>query len=143
MSGPEAIAAAALVRDGRLLLGHRHPARRNYPDCWDLIGGHVEPGETPVAAVRRECLEEIGVRVENPRPMQLTINDSDLVMHAFLVTEWAGEPTNLAPDEHDDLRWFAAEEIPGLVLADDAALPDLLRVLGSSTWIDRRRNDRG
>jgi 8-oxo-dGTP pyrophosphatase MutT (NUDIX family) len=51
------IAAAALVRDGRVLLAHRHPARRWYPDCWDLVGGHIEPGESPVHAVTRECRE--------------------------------------------------------------------------------------
>nr|WP_231918584.1 NUDIX domain-containing protein [Microlunatus sagamiharensis] len=35
------------------MLGHRHPARRWYPDCWDLFGGHVEPGESPEQAARR------------------------------------------------------------------------------------------
>lgn len=42
-----AIAVAALVLDAKVLLGHRHPARRWYPSCWDLIGGHVEVGESP------------------------------------------------------------------------------------------------
>ena len=44
---------AALLRDGRVLLVHRHPLRENYPDCWDLPGGHVESGETPTEAARR------------------------------------------------------------------------------------------
>ncbi|WP_067429443.1 NUDIX hydrolase [Nocardioides jensenii] len=128
-----AIATAALVRDGRLLLGHRHPQRRYYADCWDLIGGHIEPGESPREAVRRECLEEIGVRVKNPRPIDLAFSDPDIDMHAFLVTEWIGEPTNLAPDEHDDLGWFSPGQIPGLVLADAAAVPDLLRAVRSAS----------
>lgn len=34
-----------LLKDGALLLGRR-AQHRSYPDCWDLIGGHVEPGET-------------------------------------------------------------------------------------------------
>ncbi|OYN98759.1 hypothetical protein CGZ95_11820 [Enemella evansiae] len=50
MPDPVPIAVAALVRDGRVLLAHRHPERRWYPDCWDLVGGHVEPGETPEQA---------------------------------------------------------------------------------------------
>jgi 8-oxo-dGTP pyrophosphatase MutT (NUDIX family) len=30
---------------------------------WDLVGGHVEPGETPEEAVRREAYEEAAVRL--------------------------------------------------------------------------------
>lgn len=130
------IAAAALVREGRLLLGHRHPLRLNYPDCWDLVGGHVEPGESPDDALRRECMEEIGVRVQNPRPIEMACSDPALDMRVFLVTEWIGEPANLAPEEHDDLRWFTPEQIPELVIADAAALPGLLRVVRGQTTLD-------
>jgi 8-oxo-dGTP pyrophosphatase MutT (NUDIX family) len=31
-----------------------------YPGHWGLFGGHIEPGETPDVAVKRELLEEIG-----------------------------------------------------------------------------------
>jgi len=31
-----------------------------FPGCWGFFGGHVEPGETPAVAVRRELVEEIG-----------------------------------------------------------------------------------
>ncbi|BBD65376.1 NUDIX hydrolase [Nostoc commune NIES-4072] len=31
-----------------------------YPGYWGLFGGHIEPGETPEVAVKREILEEIG-----------------------------------------------------------------------------------
>lgn len=126
------IAVAALVRDGRVLLAHRHPAREWYPDCWDLVGGHIEPGEQPEQAVVRECLEELGVRVVDPRPFPMAFDDPTLEMHAFLITRWAGEPANLAPHEHDDLRWFAPGELAGLTLADPGALPDILRAVGGT-----------
>jgi 8-oxo-dGTP diphosphatase len=112
------IAIAALVKDGRLLLGHRHPERRWYPDCWDLIGGHVEPGEDPLDAVRRECREEIAVEISEWRPVQVDLADPNLCAHGFLVTGWTGEPTNAAPEEHDALSWFGPDEIAGLRLAD-------------------------
>jgi 8-oxo-dGTP pyrophosphatase MutT (NUDIX family) len=31
-----------------------------YPGHWGFFGGHLDPGETPTEAVRRELLEEIG-----------------------------------------------------------------------------------
>ncbi|MEA5623042.1 NUDIX hydrolase [Nostoc sp. UHCC 0251] len=31
-----------------------------YPGYWGLFGGHIESGETPEVAVKREILEEIG-----------------------------------------------------------------------------------
>jgi 8-oxo-dGTP pyrophosphatase MutT (NUDIX family) len=117
------------VRDGRVLLCHRHPSRRAYPDCWDLVGGHVEVGESPGQAVHRECLEELGVTVQDPAPMPFTNTDPALDVRAFLVTRWDGEPVNAAPDEHDDLRWFRPGELAGIKLADPASLPDIVNAI--------------
>ncbi|MEU4620511.1 NUDIX domain-containing protein [Actinoplanes sp. NPDC023801] len=33
---------------------------------------------------------------------------------AWLVGEWEGTPANVAPDEHDEIRWFRSEEVPPL-----------------------------
>ncbi|WP_433020311.1 NUDIX hydrolase [Kribbella sp. CA-294648] len=123
------ISAALLVRDGLVLLVHRHPSRRWYPDCWDLVGGHVEAGELPDQAVRRECLEELGVHIHDPVPMPMTISDPTLDWHAFLVTHWDGEPVNAAPDEHDDLRWFRPTDLANLKLAHPTSLPSLLTAI--------------
>ena len=114
---PQEIALAALVTGGRILLAHRHPQRRWYPDCWDLIGGHVEPGESPEEAVRRECREEIAVDVSGERRVDVDVSDPDLVPHAFLVTTWIGQPVNAAPEEHDALAWFGVDDLAGLSLA--------------------------
>lgn len=132
MGGRIRIAVAALVRDDLVLLVHRHPARRWYPDCWDLVGGHVEAGESPRQAVTRECLEELGVAVNDPQPMPLAVSDVTLDMHAFVVRRWAGEPRNAAPDEHDDLRWFPLSALTDLKVAH-AAIPSSIRsaVLGA------------
>lgn len=34
-------------------------------DQWTLAGGGVEPGESPVEAMRRELVEELGIQCEN------------------------------------------------------------------------------
>ena len=123
------ISLAALVRDGRVLLVHRQPSRQWYPDCWDLVGGHIESGELPAQAVGRECLEELGVRVHDPLQIPMTISDPTLQVHAFLVTRWDGEPVNAAPEEHDDLRWFRPGELADLTLAHLASLSSIRRAV--------------
>lgn len=123
------VAVAAIVRDGRVLLGHRHPLRRWYPDCWDLIGGHLEPGESAEDAIVRECREELGIVISDPRHIEVPFDTQNSVMHGFLVTCWRGQPVNVAPDEHDALAWFSPGDLDALQLADHAYstwLPSLM-----------------
>ena len=55
----------ALLSDGKVLLVRRSPQRQFYPNVWDLFGGHVEEGESPEDALRREALEELQVEIES------------------------------------------------------------------------------
>lgn len=125
----EAIAIAALVKDGRVLLAHRHPERQWYPNCWDLVGGHIEVGESPEDAIRRECREEIAVEIVTIRSLKIELADPNLKPHAFLVTDWRGTPVNAAPEEHDALEWFSLSELPGLTLAHPSYPQWLARLL--------------
>lgn len=60
-SGLTAICVAgAVVRGGKVLLVHRSPSARYYPDAWDLFGGRVNSGETLAEALRHEAREEFG-----------------------------------------------------------------------------------
>ena len=58
------IVAVILLRPEEMLLCHRSPARLAYPDVWDFPGGHVEPGENPLDALRREVAEELGAELD-------------------------------------------------------------------------------
>lgn len=125
-----AIAGAIFVRAGTVLLAHRTPTRAAYPGMWSLIGGHVEPGETPQTAVRRECQEEVGVHILDPRPVGLVVEEASVLIHGFVVTRWRGELANHAPQEHDGLRWFAPDELEGLPLAHPQLQEAIARAIG-------------
>ena len=134
----------ALIAAGRVMLGHRHPARAWYPDCWDLFGGHVEPGESPEEAARRECREEISVDVLDLEPIAAPLDDPGIVTHAFLTRRWTGQPMNAEPDEHDAVGWFSAPELPRLRLAQPSYLHWLTVLLeqqpppeGTRPWSSR------
>jgi 8-oxo-dGTP pyrophosphatase MutT (NUDIX family) len=66
-----AVALAMLQRDGRWLMQLRDDIPGIVaPGCWGLFGGHLDPGETPEQAVRRELLEEINWQ---PHALQLAM----------------------------------------------------------------------
>jgi 8-oxo-dGTP diphosphatase len=108
-----------LLRDGnRILLCHRSPLRRWYPDVWDLPGGHVEPGEPPGAALARELREELGIGITPPSgPPAREIHGDTFSMQIWLVDRWTGSPVNVAPDEHDAIAWFTEDALGALSLA--------------------------
>lgn len=111
-------ACALLLRDGKVLLGLRSAERRTYPNCWDILGGFVEPGETLEAALARELAEEIGVTptawrvltvIDEPKP---ELNGRGRY-HVFLVTAWMGGFQMLG-DEHVRMDWFTPQKAAGL-----------------------------
>jgi mutator protein MutT len=104
--GGTALVGALIVRDGMLLLGRRSSAKAACPDTWDVIGGHVEAGETFEDALLREVEEEIGIRplVYEEHSRHPLPQGGVLVL--FQIVSWAGGEPRLRNNEHVELRWF-------------------------------------
>ena len=120
------IVTAVLRQHGQVLLCHRCPQRRHFPNVWDLPGGHVEPGEAAERALVRELAEELGITVTQPSGAPLAEITTDLLhLQIWLIESWGGIPTNTAPDEHDDLIWANLDQVHTL----DLAHPDYYRLL--------------
>lgn len=109
ISGTLPMVGAVLVRDGRLLLGLRSAAKDEAASCWDVIGGHVERGETFEAACIREIDEELGVRAELDAGVHRTLLSSGMEYRVFRLSRWSGNPC-LSNNEHSRLDWFTPAE---------------------------------
>jgi 8-oxo-dGTP diphosphatase len=128
---PPVIVGAAIVR-GATLLAQQRAWPAEAAGQWELPGGRVEAGESEVDALRRECVEELDVRIsvgERVGP------DVDLpggkVLRIFAAELAEGEPR---PVEHMGLRWLTSEELLNVVWlpADRLLLPDLRALLAAA-----------
>jgi NAD+ diphosphatase len=105
-------AIIVLVHDGDRVLMTRQP---RFPrGMYGLVAGFVEPGETLEQCVRREVLEETGVRVDQvryfgsqpwPFPHQMMVG--------FFARYTSGELV-VDRDELEDAQWFARDRLPSL-----------------------------
>lgn len=109
-----------------------------YMDGWWACGaaGHVEQGESVVAAATREAEEELGIEVD-PGDLQpvatlhQTIALPDPVEERidlfFTASRWAGEPRIAEPDKAADLRWWPLHLPPDNVVPHEAQALTALR----------------
>ena len=103
-------------------------AKASHRGQWNLPGGHVEHGETPVAAVIRELREETNLRCDVAGMLGMYCGPTS-IRFAFQMTSSEQKP--IAGDEILAVRYFSLNEIAEL---DDAELvrPATLRSIIAS-----------
>ncbi|MEU3901619.1 NUDIX hydrolase [Streptomyces sp. NPDC045251] len=91
-----------------------------YEGCWALPGGHVDAGETSVAAAARELEEEAGIAVPVADLRQVGAFDApdrDPRGRYVSVAYTATLPAPVAPTAGDDAtaaRWWPLDALPDL-----------------------------
>ncbi|GGL23250.1 NUDIX domain-containing protein [Nocardia jinanensis] len=111
-------AGALFARAGdmgdQVLLVHK-----TYGIGWDLPGGYVEPGESPVRACRREVAEELGI---DCAPGRLLVHDwapnpgeGDKVLYVFDCGEPDDRAITLQTAELDRWEWVPADRVESRV----------------------------
>ncbi|MGW5667967.1 NUDIX hydrolase [Micromonospora sp. NPDC003776] len=111
--------AGALIvdDDGRIFIQRRSPERRLFPNCWDIVGGHLEPGESVEDALRREVAEETGWSVSHVLGLvgeyAYTADDGLARVETDFLVRVDGDlsrPT-LEEGKHTEFRWLAEREV--------------------------------
>ena len=98
---------------GELLIldGYRHGLGRS---SWQVVGGHIERDEEPLATAQRELLEEAGYASDNWTSLGSFIVDANRrVSHAhFFLARCAHPSTKLVSDdlEQSEIRWVSPAE---------------------------------
>lgn len=114
-----AVGAVILNDRGEAFAQKRGPDRLLFPDCWDVVGGRVEPGEGLLDALAREIEEETGWQLRRVRRfLGIAVwqgDDDGGVRHeADYVVEVTGDLDHPAIEwsRHSTYAWFGPAELP-------------------------------
>ncbi len=95
------------------------PAHRHVdPNMWSIQGGVVVTGETSLDAAKRETLEEIGLKIENP---VLVYQNPEPDPWGGMVDVWLAhseakiEDLTIEPREVADISWFDIDELDSYI----------------------------
>ena len=108
----------AVFKGDQILLAHNRSFRNG---LYSLIAGFVEPGETLEHCVKREIMEEVGIRVKNVRYAgSQPWSFPDALMIAFTAEYESGE---ICVDQVEiiDAGWYRMDAMPDIPSTDSIA----------------------
>jgi 8-oxo-dGTP diphosphatase len=114
------VLAAVLENSSGLVLVAQRPLGKNMAGAWEFPGGKIQAGETRFCGLRRELEEELGIRVEEARPLiryRHIYPDLEVDLDVWRVTRRRGAPY---AREGQALAWVDPGELLdiGLLPAD-------------------------
>jgi ADP-ribose pyrophosphatase YjhB (NUDIX family) len=125
--GPKLVAGCLVIDDGKVLL----LKRGNEPALgkWTFPGGYVDFGENATDAAIRETREEVGMRVELDKVLDVMTDASNpsLTLVVYLAKPLGDAATT--SEEATEVRYFGPDEIPW----HELAFPTTLEAL--TAWV--------
>jgi len=125
-------AGGVIIEDSKALLIMMRDLKGEY--VWTFPKGHLEPGETPEDAARREVLEETGYECRIKKKLftahySFTRNNFPVEKDVqwYLMEKTGGDGVPRTPDEIFAMKWCgAAEAAENLVYPSDLRILDLI-----------------
>ena len=112
-----------ILRDGKVLLGQRHPdpekasSLMHGEGTWTMPGGKTEFHESFEEMAYRETLEETGIKINTEKMKIISITndivpDNHFVTIGFLCEDFEGEAQVMEPDEITKWQRFDLQDLP-------------------------------
>ena len=104
------VTAAAMVRDGKVLIAQRE-AGSHMEFRWEFPGGKLEPDEAPEECIVREIKEELDLDIEVIdiyKVVKFEYKEKDILLLCYLCRILKGEGK---PLECKDFRWVTKDEL--------------------------------
>src|SRR6267378_28634 len=98
--------SGVMISDGAVLVEKRRADDDADPGLVLLPGGHVEVGESPNRALKREMREELGIRIEKIAPIRVRYytasNGERQRIHYLHIRDWKGK---IRSNEAETVYW--------------------------------------
>lgn len=107
------VACAIIKKDGKILAAQRSKFMR-MPLKWEFPGGKIDTHESPEQCLRRELVEELGIKVDVGRSLPEVAHaypSFSITLFPFFCTIISGEITL---HEHTAMKWLSPEELKTL-----------------------------
>lgn len=120
------VAGILLNEQGHFLLSSR-PVGKVYAGYWEFAGGKVKEGESELAALKREFLEELNIYIDAATPWLTKSHDYEhacVYLRFFKVQQWHGK---IEPQENQSVCWQNPEQpnLSPMLPANEAILKAL------------------
>jgi len=103
------VALLMVVKDNKILLFKRSETDESNPGKWAMVGGGVDPGETPEQALTREVKEEAGVFLQNFTNLK-KYEYGNVILNVFYTNTFDDNSIKLNK-EHSEYKYFTKEEL--------------------------------
>jgi len=101
------VANIFFVNEGKILILKRNSSGKNFGK-FNLPGGKIDSGETPLMAALRELKEETGIKIDYANFFRKTIKDDKIIYHFFYFSE--KRPEVYLNNEHSSYKWVSFKE---------------------------------
>lgn len=120
--GKQVITACALVWhefDGvkKVFLPKRAATKKFLPNVYEMVGGHIDYGEDIIAGLKREALEELGMRISvGDAFASFTYLNTIKGSHSVEVVFFGKfldpiENIKISPEDHSTFEWFSIDDV--------------------------------
>ena len=107
---------ALIEKDGNFLIIKRSKGAKSYPDHWDLPGGKLERGETPIEGLKREVIEETTLEIKVGKPIFSYLETAKAFAYVVVFEcEIISGEIKLS-HEHSEYKWVSVEELKKLLV---------------------------